>query len=523
MASIQVKALTGQPVQVCQPNDSNVNCGASAGSVSSVTASNAGLTVTPTTGSVTAGVNWTDFTIGTITGVNWQGFYPTSGQNWTDITTLDGTQTITGTKTWTAPQTVNSNLYVNTSSDLGANSQENVYKSSAWATSTVNYGLTSQNINSGNNAVGSGGHGGGILGWAKDTVNNEMPVIGVEGRGDCSSSNGISCEGLNGDAIWTDPDAGNGTTFTGSVIGDIFQAYVYAHNGSTPRNQGTAISGYVGSPVGGATDYGLFIAPVTNGTTANFPLFVESGSIGTTQTQIMELYNPNNGAVQIPPAIAYVGNAYTASTNFPITWTMGGTNAYDGIGGGFSLHAYISGVVNSDVWYCEYTGACTFPGTVTATTFSGSGVSLTNIPTGAINWPSINSIPNLNTGAVNWNNINGTITINNGAINWASFNAAGDMNSGGINWNDINIHALLNNGGINWQSLYPLATGVNWGGLQTATAFTGTGSGDSINFKNNNASCVGKAVGFMQGTTGNYCLGCCTSGTYPTCVESTCL
>lgn len=136
--------------------------------------------------------------------------------------------------------------------------------------------------NTGSTAASGGSHAVGAGGWAEDTVNGKIPLVGVEGRVDAHGSQNIFYYGVVGDPIWTDPDPGNTTTFGGSLASITAQRYVYANNGVTPRNQGTIYGVYIPDVVGGSLSYGLFTAAQT-GATLNVSARIDSGSLYTLQ------------------------------------------------------------------------------------------------------------------------------------------------------------------------------------------------------------------------------------------------
>lgn len=136
--------------------------------------------------------------------------------------------------------------------------------------------------NTGSTAASGGSHGVGAGGWAEDTVNGKIPLVGVEGRVDAHGSQNIFYYGTIGNPIWTDPDPGNTTTFGGSLASITAQRYVYANNGVTPRNQGTIYGVYIPDVVGGSLSYGLFTAAQT-GATLNVSARIDSGSLYTLQ------------------------------------------------------------------------------------------------------------------------------------------------------------------------------------------------------------------------------------------------
>lgn len=140
---------SGTPTQVCQPNDANAGCGASSGSVSSVSNSDKSLIISPTTGSVVAGINWPDLTEPNMTGVNWQNFPTLSGNN-----PFLGTQTITNnSQTPLMISGGNSSFYQgniqNTTS--GANASSDWVATADTGNNSINY------VDLGINSSGGGG------------------------------------------------------------------------------------------------------------------------------------------------------------------------------------------------------------------------------------------------------------------------------------------------------------------------------------------------------------------------------
>lgn len=148
--------------------------------------------------------------------------------------------------------------------------------------SQVPAAITGQMTNTGSTALSGGAHGIGGLFRAFDTVNGKIPMIGLEGRVDGAGSQAIQYQAMNVNALWTDSNAGNTTTFNGTLISAIAQRYVYNNNGSTPRLQGSLFGFYVADAVGGLLNYGIFVAAQT-GSSVNVSCRIDSGSTYTLQ------------------------------------------------------------------------------------------------------------------------------------------------------------------------------------------------------------------------------------------------
>lgn len=127
-------------------------------------------------------------------------------------------------------------------------------------------------------------HNGAIMGRFANLITSAQDGIGVEGRTDCASNHpGISCTGLQSVANWKDPNAGDTTTFAGTVIGLGVSRSITDNDGVTGRAQGTAIGLYAPNVVGSAINYGALIEDQTGGT-LDYGLIIQGAD-----TQVMWL------------------------------------------------------------------------------------------------------------------------------------------------------------------------------------------------------------------------------------------
>lgn len=86
-------------------------------------------------------------------------------------------------------------------------------------------------------------------------------------------------------------------------------------------------------------------------------------------------------------------------------------------------------------------------GTVKATTFSGSGASIVNIPSAGINWQDVSGAQ-LQTAGINWQSVVNS-EIYSAGINWSDATTGG-LPTTGINWSSV-VNSELKSSGINWQ------------------------------------------------------------------------
>lgn len=180
------------------------------------------------------------------------------------------------------------NFYGTTAITSGVGSLNYIDFETSFPSSSVTFATIAYNKNLGTNSSGAGGHGGGLLGWGEDIVGANFNLIGAEGRSQGHSGSANQYQGLNGDAIWSDLNASNTTNFTGSVMGGVFQTYVFNHDGTTPRNQGVSYGWYVGPSFGSLIGYGGLISPQGGG---NGPTYGVGLAIGSANYQTLQISN----------------------------------------------------------------------------------------------------------------------------------------------------------------------------------------------------------------------------------------
>jgi len=119
------------------------------------------------------------------------------------------------------------------------------------------------------------GHGLGVLGLAEDNIASAFALIGVEGRADgVSGVSGVIYEGLKAYVTWTDSNAGDTTSFGGSLYGLDITREITDYDGVTPRNEGLSFGVNVADSVGGLANAGVMIRDQT-GALIDYGIVVE--------------------------------------------------------------------------------------------------------------------------------------------------------------------------------------------------------------------------------------------------------